>query len=102
MLLDRMGEIEVIMRCDGSMSRASWLDGRQVPILLQHEKGGEKFLPTCVHFHVTLLVNSETLGKRPRMRCLKSAKIKEMPLVESTPMVLEIQRCALTNRVRSP
>ncbi len=48
------------MRCDGSMSSASWLDGRQVPILLHHEKGGEKFLPKCDHFHV----NRSTVAPR--------------------------------------
>ncbi len=47
-----VGEIDVIMSCDGSMSSASRRDSRQVPILLHSEKGGEEFLPTCVHCHV--------------------------------------------------
>ncbi|MFB3082507.1 MAG: hypothetical protein ACE1Z4_03500, partial [Gammaproteobacteria bacterium] len=34
------------------MSSASRRDSRQVTILLHSEKGGEEFLPTCVHCHV--------------------------------------------------
>ena len=56
------------MRCDGSMSSASWLDGRQVPILLHHEKGGEKFLPKCDHFHVNRSMSGhQVLGDRGMM-----------------------------------
>jgi hypothetical protein len=44
--------MEGIMRCGDAMSRASRLNGRQIPSLLLSEKDEEKFLPTCVHSHV--------------------------------------------------
>ena len=51
-------EVNVIMDAEGSMSSASGVEGRLVPVLFPSKKGGEIALPTCVHCHVTLLVKS--------------------------------------------
>ena len=47
-----IGGIDVIMNAGGTMSSGSWLEGKVVSSLFLSKKGGEKFLPTCVHFHV--------------------------------------------------
>ncbi len=54
-----IGGIEVIMNAGGTMSSGSWLEGKVVSSLFLSKKGKEKFLPTCVHCHVCLLVNAK-------------------------------------------
>ena len=63
------------------------------------KKGGEIGLPTCVHCHVTLLVNSKPSEQWPNVPCLKPNKIKDMPLVHPPPGGWKNECRALTNRV---
>src|SRR5438132_11839071 len=46
----QIGKIVVIMRSERSMSSILCVEGRQVSIQLQGEKGVEIALPTCVHW----------------------------------------------------
>ncbi len=55
----------MIMRSEHLMSSVFRLAGGQFSTLLYGKKGGEKFLPKCVHFHVAKSKESFHVGIEP-------------------------------------
>ena len=62
-------------------------------------KGGEIRLPKCVHFHVTLLVNSRTLTKSALKTTVEARKSSVYTLDETRSKAWNLGHGTLTNRV---
>ena len=91
-------EVNVIMDAEGSMSSASGVESSLVPVLFPSKKGGEIALPTCVHCHVTLLVNSKTPQEAILHPTLKGQRDRGRYVEPCTPMRLEIQQLRLNQQ----